>query len=138
MDQEFNENHEVASSRTVYHVTVKFSQRSFTLSLKQHIRNACNALEFTFPTTKEFYDSVQEGEELDSKFKTASFIFGGMSDLERLPLSGNSFRKSQSWELERISSLMISDECRMDRGDALTLEESGADDGDCVMEGPTR
>ena len=77
MDQEFNENHEVASSRTVYHVTVKFSQRSFTLSLKQHIRNACNALEFTFPTTKEFYDSVQEGEELDSKFKTASFIFGG-------------------------------------------------------------
>lgn len=61
----------------VYHITLEFSQRSFTLNIAQHIRNAANAFEFTFPTTKEFYDSVEENQELASNFKTASFILGG-------------------------------------------------------------
>ena len=61
----------------VYHVTFEFTQSSFTLNIAQHIRNAANAFDFTVPVTKEFYDSVHEGQKLDSKFKTASFILGG-------------------------------------------------------------
>lgn len=62
---------------TVHYVTLKFTQSSFTLSIKQHIKDHYNAFSFTFPTTKQFYDSVKEGEEISSKFKTATFLLSG-------------------------------------------------------------
>ena len=62
---------------TVHYVTLKFTQSSVTLSIKQHIKDHCNAFSFTFPTTKQFYDSVKEGEEISGKFKTATFLLSG-------------------------------------------------------------
>ena len=62
---------------TVHYVTLQFKQTSLTLSMKQHIKDHYNAFSFTFPTTKQFYDSIKEGEEISSKFKTATFLFSG-------------------------------------------------------------
>ena len=64
-------------TQTVHYVTLKFTQSSFTLSIRQHIKDSANAFSFTFPTTKQFYDSVKEGQEISSKFKTASFLLSG-------------------------------------------------------------
>lgn len=65
------------SLETVHYVTLKFTQSSFTLSISQHIKDSVNALTFTFPTTERFYNSVRVGEEISSKFKTASFLLSG-------------------------------------------------------------
>lgn len=64
-------------TETVHYVTLKFTQSSFTLSISQHIKDAANAFSFTFPTTKKFYDSIVVGQEVSSKFKTASFLLSG-------------------------------------------------------------
>ena len=64
-------------AETVHYVTLKFTQSSFTLSLRQHIKDAANAFSITLPTTKKFYDSVKVGQELDSKFKTATLLLSG-------------------------------------------------------------
>lgn len=64
-------------ARTVHYLTLKFTQSSFTLSISQHIKDAANSFTLTMPTTKEFYDSVKEGDELASKFKGASFLLSG-------------------------------------------------------------
>lgn len=66
-----------AWARTEYMVELEFSQTSFTLSLTQHIKDAMNAFTVSFPTTKEFYDSVSVGDVLGEKFKGASFLVGG-------------------------------------------------------------
>ena len=61
-------------AETEYYVTLKFTQTSYTLNLWQHVKDNANAFSFTFPTTKEFYDSLKVGQELDSKFKWASLL----------------------------------------------------------------
>ena len=65
------------NAETVHYVELEFTQSSFTLSLRQHIKDACNAFSITLPTTKKFYDSVKVGQELDSKFKMATFLLSG-------------------------------------------------------------
>ena len=64
-------------AETVHYVTLKFTQSSFTLNLRQHIKDAYNAFSITLPTTKKFYDAVKVGQELDSKFKTATLLLSG-------------------------------------------------------------
>lgn len=64
-------------AKPVHMVELEFRQRSFTLSISQHIKDAMNAFSITIPTTEEFYNSVKEGQELGSKFKGASFMLNG-------------------------------------------------------------
>lgn len=64
-------------AKPVHMVELEFRQRSFTLSISQHIKDAMNAFSITIPTTEEFYNSVREGQELGSKFKGASFLING-------------------------------------------------------------
>ena len=66
-----------APTETVHYVTLKFTQSSFSLSIRQHMKDKANAFSFTFPTTKKFYDSVEVGQEISSKFKTASLLLSG-------------------------------------------------------------
>ena len=66
-----------SNAELVHYVELEFTQSSFTLSIRQHIRDACNSFTLTFPTTKKFYDQVKIGQEIGSKFKTASFFLGG-------------------------------------------------------------
>lgn len=65
------------STETVHYITLKFTQSSFTLSLSQHIKDSANTFYVTLPTTKKFYDSVNEGDLLGDKFKTATFLLSG-------------------------------------------------------------
>ena len=62
---------------TVYYIKLKFTQSSFTLDIGQHIKDAANSFYVTLPTTKRFYDSVEKGDLLNSKFKTATFLLNG-------------------------------------------------------------
>ena len=64
-------------TETVHYVTLKFTQSSFTLSISQRIKDAANTFYVTLPTTKRFYDSVKEGDLLNSKFKAATFLLNG-------------------------------------------------------------
>lgn len=66
-----------AKAEVVHYVELEFTQSSFTLSISQHIKDKCNAFSITLPTTKKFYDSVNVGQELSSKFKTATFFLSG-------------------------------------------------------------
>ena len=69
--------HSNPKTNTVHYLSLEFKQSSFTLSIGQHIRDAANSFSITIPTTKEFYNSVRVGDELGSKFKSASFILSG-------------------------------------------------------------
>jgi hypothetical protein len=60
-----------------YLVTLQVKESHFTLNLMTHIKDSCNAMELTLPVDKKFFDSVQEGQKIDSSFKTASLIMRG-------------------------------------------------------------
>ena len=72
-----------AAKKPKYILKLKLKQASFSLSVKKHIRNAINAIEFEIPVDKDFYESVSEGTELVDKFRFGSFIlYGSFGDWE--------------------------------------------------------
>ena len=60
-----------------YVLKLRLKQANFSLSIKKHIKNAVNAIDFEIPVDKEFYDSVSEGTEIIDKFRFGSFVLGG-------------------------------------------------------------
>lgn len=66
-----------ARAETAYYITLKFKQVSYTLDIFQHIKDAGNSFSITLPTTQKFYDSLNVGQELNGKFKLASFLLSG-------------------------------------------------------------
>ena len=60
-----------------YVLKLRLKQANFSLSIKKHIKNAVNAIDFELPVDKEFYDSVSEGTEIIDKFRFGSFVLGG-------------------------------------------------------------
>ena len=60
-----------------YVLKLRLKQANFSLSIKKHIKNAVNAIDFEMPVDKEFYDSVSEGTEIIDKFRFGSFVLGG-------------------------------------------------------------
>ena len=60
-----------------YILKIRLKQSHFSLSIKKHIKDAVNAIEFELPVDKEFYDSVSEGTELVDKFRFGSLILTG-------------------------------------------------------------
>jgi PBP1b-binding outer membrane lipoprotein LpoB len=60
-----------------YILKIKLKQSHFSLSIKKHIKDAVNAIEFELPVDKEFYDSVSEGTELVDKFRFGSLVLSG-------------------------------------------------------------
>ncbi|OIN55663.1 hypothetical protein [Arsenicibacter rosenii] len=76
-----------------YILKLRLKQSSFSLSIKKHIRNAVNALEFELPVDKEFYDSVSEGTEIVDKFRFGSLIlYGTLGDWE-MTVKGKEIRQ---------------------------------------------
>lgn len=82
-------------AETVHYVTLKFSQVSYTLNLWQHVKDAGNAFSITIPTTKRFYDSVAVGQELDGKFKAASFVISGHLGKRRVTVENKFIREER-------------------------------------------
>jgi hypothetical protein len=60
-----------------YILKLRLKQSHFSLSIKKHIKDAVNAIDFEMPVDKEFYDSVSEGTEIIDKFRFGSFVLGG-------------------------------------------------------------
>lgn len=80
-------------TNTVHYLTLEFTQSSFTLSIRQHIKDAANAFSVTLPTTESFYRSVEVGDELGSKFKGASFLLSGNIGSRKVTVKNKFIRK---------------------------------------------
>lgn len=66
-----------------YILKIRLKQSHFSLSIKKHIKDAVNAIEFELPVDKEFFDSVSEGTELVDKFRFGSMVlYGSFGDWE--------------------------------------------------------
>lgn len=60
-----------------YILKLRLKQAHFSLSIRKHIKDAVNAIDFEMPVDKEFYDSVSDGTEIIDKFRFGSFVLGG-------------------------------------------------------------
>lgn len=60
-----------------YILKIRLKQAHFSLSIKKHIKDAVNAIDFEIPVDKEFYDSVSKGTEIIDKFRFGSFVLSG-------------------------------------------------------------
>lgn len=66
-----------------YFLKLRLKQSHLSLSIKKHVKDAINAIEFELPVDKDFYDSVSEGTEIIDKFRFGSFIlYGNWGDWE--------------------------------------------------------
>lgn len=66
-----------------YFLKLRLKQSHLSLSIKKHIKDAVNSIEFELPVDKEFYDSVSEGTEIIDKFRFGSFVlYGSLGDWE--------------------------------------------------------
>lgn len=60
-----------------YILKIRLKQAHFSLSIKKHIKDAVNAIDFEIPVDKEFYDSVSKGTEIIDDFRFGSMILSG-------------------------------------------------------------
>ncbi len=60
-----------------YILKIRLKQSNFTLSIKKHVQNAVNSIDFEIPVDKEFYDSVSKGTEIIDDFRFGSLILSG-------------------------------------------------------------
>ncbi|MCU0470264.1 MAG: hypothetical protein MUF58_16860 [Arcicella sp.] len=60
-----------------YILKIRLKQSHFSLSIKKHIKDAVNAIDFEIPVDKEFYDSVSKGTEIIDDFRFGSLVLSG-------------------------------------------------------------
>ncbi|MEA5138014.1 hypothetical protein [Arcicella rigui] len=76
-----------------YILKIRLKQSHFSLSIKKHIKDAVNAVEFELPVDKEFFDSVSEGTELVEKFRFGSFFLYGSFGDWKMTVKGKEVRE---------------------------------------------
>ncbi|MES2518714.1 MAG: hypothetical protein V4585_11440 [Bacteroidota bacterium] len=76
-----------------YILKIRLKQSHFSLSIKKHIKDAVNAIEFELPVDKEFYDSVSEGTELVDKFRFGSLVLSGSFGDWEMKVKGKEVRQ---------------------------------------------
>ena len=82
-----------AAKKHKYILKIRLKQANFSLSIKKHIKNAVNAIDFELPVDKDFYDSVSEGTEIVDKFRFGSFVlYGSFGDWE-MTVKGKEIRE---------------------------------------------
>lgn len=70
-------------TKTKYILRLRLKQSHFSLSIKKHIKDAANAIEFEIPVDKEYFDSVEKGTEIVDDFRFGSFLlYGSFGDWE--------------------------------------------------------
>lgn len=67
----------VEAGEAKYIVTLKIKQSHFTLDISEHLKDAMNDITIQIPVDKEFYDSVEVGDEIDDSFRFGSLIMKG-------------------------------------------------------------
>jgi len=60
-----------------YILKLRLQQSHLSLSIKKHIKDAMNAIDFELPVDKEFFDSVSKGTSIVDKFRFGSLILAG-------------------------------------------------------------
>lgn len=68
---------ENAGQKIDYILEVSVRQRHLSLSISQQIKDAANEFNFNIPVTREFYDSVNVGDDLGKNFRWGSLLADG-------------------------------------------------------------
>lgn len=62
---------------TKYVLTLKIKQSHFSLDISEHMKDSMNAMEIQIPVDREYYDSVEVGQNIADEFRMGSFVFRG-------------------------------------------------------------
>lgn len=65
------------SGTAKYVLTLKVKQTHFSLKISEHLKDSMNAIEIQIPVDKEYYDSVEVGQNIADEFRMGSFVFRG-------------------------------------------------------------
>lgn len=65
------------SGTAKYVLTLEIKQSHFSLDISEHLKDSMNAIEIQIPVDKEYYDSVEVGQDIVDEFRMGSFIFKG-------------------------------------------------------------
>jgi hypothetical protein len=69
--------------KTKYILKLRLAQSNVSLSLKKHLKNYTNSIDFEIPVDKEYFDSLEKGSEIIDKFRFGSLIlYGSFGDWE--------------------------------------------------------
>lgn len=60
-----------------YVLTLEIKQSHFSLKISEHLKDAMNAIEIQIPVDKEYYDTVEVGQDIADEFRMGSFVFKG-------------------------------------------------------------
>lgn len=60
-----------------YIITLEIKQSTFTLDIGEHIKNDINKVKMDIPVSRDFFDSVYTGTEINKSFKYGSLLFNG-------------------------------------------------------------
>ena len=60
-----------------YVLTLEIKQSHFTLDISEHLEDSMNAIEIQIPVDKEYYDSVEVGQNIADEFRMGSLVFKG-------------------------------------------------------------
>lgn len=60
-----------------YIITLEIKQGTFTLDIGEHIKNNINKVKMDIPVSRDFFDSVYTGTEINKSFKYGSLLFNG-------------------------------------------------------------
>ena len=60
-----------------YIITLEIKQSTFTLDIGEHIKNNANKVKMDIPVSRDFFDSVYTGTEINKSFKYGSLFFNG-------------------------------------------------------------
>lgn len=83
----------VTGQEPKYILKIRLKQSHFSLSIKKHIKDAVNAIDFELPVDKEFYNSVSEGTKLVDKFRFGSLILSGSFGDWEMKVKGKEVRQ---------------------------------------------
>lgn len=60
-----------------YVLTLEVKQTHFSLKISEHLKDSMNAIEIQIPVDKEYYDSVEVGQNIADEFRMGSLVFKG-------------------------------------------------------------
>ncbi len=70
-------------SKIKYILRLHLQQSHLSLSIKKHIKDYTNSIDFEIPVDKDFFDSVEKGDQIIDKFRFGSFVlYGSFGDWE--------------------------------------------------------
>lgn len=60
-----------------YILTLEIKQSHFTLDISEHLKDSMNAIKIQIPVDKEYYDSIEVGQNIADEFRMGSLVFKG-------------------------------------------------------------